>query len=463
MWGYQEHFRAYFQSNAKHLFEKLDAKLNPRIFFLGVLVDNMPESHPICLEPEDCGYDVNCFKDLINLAAELEKVDGEKNLLHSHPIAQEQHDKRIKTKSFTEAIDKILTGENLYEKVLQFVAPPAKIEGYWVFPILLLNKEAWSRHYILNKNRCFDRYRIYQSLIDSAVEVFLEACSQALGNYRNSGGRFVRTTDELLAVAAKNLMYTASSAGENIDGLHLLYDACNEIASLKYEGAVGIGRMLIASKDHENIKLSLQLKEPIKLSDFRKVRKFLEVTDKNSSIVTDSFYIYGLGQIVGEYNPVNESLFEVSFNSHYRWELSHNNNVLMLVEYRVPSLPKVKIDRNSFCSTTKRIFKEISSDQISDLWDIVLEATRQKKGAILVISGAAENEAGRLGKQSFELKPIKINNEIVKKLTAIDGAVLLNRDSICFAIGVILDGVACQKGDSSRGARYNSAIRYYEF
>ncbi len=28
--------------------------------------------------------------------------------------------------------------------------------------------------------------------------------------------------------------------------------------------------------------------------------------------------------------------------------------------------------------------------------------------------------------------------------------------------GVILDGLATTKGDSSRGSRYNSAIRYYE-
>jgi hypothetical protein len=51
---------------------------------------------------------------------------------------------------------------------------------------------------------------------------------------------------------------------------------------------------------------------------------------------------------------------------------------------------------------------------------------------------------------------------MVKKVTSIDGAVLLDRDANCHAIGVILDGVATEKGDPSRGARYNSAIRYYE-
>jgi alkaline phosphatase len=39
----------------------------------------------------------------------------------------------------------------------------------------------------------------------------------------------------------------------------------------------------------------------------------------------------------------------------------------------------------------------------------------------------------------------------------------LDRDSVCHAIGIILDGLATDKGDSSRGARYNSAVRYYEY
>jgi len=38
----------------------------------------------------------------------------------------------------------------------------------------------------------------------------------------------------------------------------------------------------------------------------------------------------------------------------------------------------------------------------------------------------------------------------------------LDRDAFCHAIGVILDGLATDKGNASRGSRYNSAIRYYE-
>jgi hypothetical protein len=81
---------------------------------------------------------------------------------------------------------------------------------------------------------------------------------------------------------------------------------------------------------------------------------------------------------------------------------------------------------------------------------------------MLVISDNAPEEAERLGKQSFTLTPIKLTPNLVQQITSIDGAVLVDRNSICHAIGIILDGLATDKGDSSRGARYNSAIRYYE-
>lgn len=39
----------------------------------------------------------------------------------------------------------------------------------------------------------------------------------------------------------------------------------------------------------------------------------------------------------------------------------------------------------------------------------------------------------------------------MKKITAIDGAVLIDPSSTCYAIGVILDGLASDKGSPARG------------
>lgn len=462
MWGYQQHMQISLKVSAESLFNEIDNKLNPNIFLLGLLVEERENRHPICLEPEDCGFTPQNFSDIENLASQLEKVDEERKIIHSHPIAQKKHEKRINTKSYIEAINKILKRENIYGKYEYFVASPTYIEGYLVFTILSLDKKVLNSYYSLTKDRFDERYRIYRSFIDSTIEVFLKESSHALKEPAKVMSAIDRNVDELLRDAGKQFMYTVSAAGENFEGLHGLYEACNEIASMKYEGAVGIGRMIIAPKEHKNVKIKLQLQEPIKLRDYRKVRKFLELSDNETSIISDSALIYGLGEIRGKYNPKEESLFIISFTSHFKWELYHDNNPLMVVEYREPSLPKEKINREKFYADFPRLFKGISKEQIDDLWDITIEATKQKHGTMLVVSDNAKDEAIRLGKQCFPLKPLKLTEGIIQQITSIDGAVLLDRNAICHAIGVILDGLATEKGDSSRGARYNSAIRYYE-
>lgn len=462
MWGYQQHVQISFQVSAESLFKKIDYKLNPKVFFIGILVDKREDRHPVCLEPENCGYNVSSFSDLKNLAAQLEKVDAEGRIFHSHHIAQENHEKRITTKSYIEGINKILIRENIYRENELFVGSPTYIDGFLVFTILSLNKEILNKYYTLTKDKMDERFTIYRSFIESAINIYLKECSSALKDPNNPINSIERNADELLRNAGRQFMYTVSAAGRNFEGLHGLYDACNEIASMKYEGAVGIGKMIIAPKDHKNVKITLQLKDPIRVSDYRKVRKFLELSDNNSSIISDTALIYGLGEIRGKYNPMEETLFVVSFTSHFKWELSHDNNPLMVVEYREPSLPVEKINREKFYTDFPRLFEGISKEQIDDLWEISMEATKQKHGTMLVISDNAQNEAIRLGKQCFPLKPLKLSEKIIQQITSIDGAVLLDRDSTCHAIGVILDGLATDKGDASRGARFNSAIRYYE-
>lgn len=462
MWGYQQHFKISIEVTAKSLFELVDKRLSPNVFLLGVLVDEQENRHPICLEPEDCGFDAKCFSDISTLAKELEKVDEETRIFHSHPIAQKSHEKRISTRAYIDAISKILKRDDLYGKYERYISSPTYVEGYLVFVILELQKDIIEQHYSLSKSKMDDRYTIFRSLIESTINVYLSACGHALKDPNNAITAIDRPANELMREAGKQFMYTVSQAGRNFEGLHGLYDACNEIASMKYEGAVGLGNIIIAPKEHKNIKITLQLKKPIRVNDYRKVRKFLELSDNNSSIVSDSALIYGLGVLRGKYNPKDESLFLVSFTSHFTWELSHDNNPLMVVEYREPKLPVEKIDRDKFYSYLKRIFKVISKDQIDDLWDIAIEATKQKHGTMLVISDDAIQESERLGKQCFPLKPLKLKDELIQQITSIDGAVLLDKEANCHAIGVILDGLATDKGDASRGARYNSAIRYYE-
>jgi hypothetical protein len=79
---------------------------------------------------------------------------------------------------------------------------------------------------------------------------------------------------------------------------------------------------------------------------------------------------------------------------------------------------------------------------------------------MLCITAGAKPEAERLRRQCFRVVPRTMTPPVLRQASSIDGAVLIEPSGVCYAIGVILDGQATEKGDSSRGARYNSAVRY---
>ncbi|RDY57929.1 diadenylate cyclase [Flagellimonas nanhaiensis] len=462
MWGFQQHMQHSLQFEAERFFERIDKDLDPKVFLLGVLTEEREDRHDICLEPEDCGYSVHLFSNLKQLAEELEKVDPEGQILHTHPVAQEGHTKRIGNNAFRDAIKKTLDRVDFDNETDKHVSYPTYVEGYLVFTILEIRNDTLDKYYSLTREKYANRFTIYRSFIESAIDVFLKESTNALKDPNRGFEAINRRPEEMLRESGKQFMYTISSIAENMEGLHGLYDACNAIASMRYEGAEGLGKLAVAAKDHMNLRLTLELEEPIKVSDYRKVRKFLELSTDDSIIVSDSALIYGLGELVGKYNPKKESMFIIDFISHFKWQVLHDNNPLMVVEYKLPNIPKERINRAKFYSDLPRIFKDLKKRQIDDLWDVTMRATQQKHGTMLVISSNAANESERLGKQSFAIKPMKLSPNIMQQITSIDGSVLLDKDAICYAIGVILDGLATEKGDASRGARYNSAIRYYE-
>lgn len=134
---------------------------------------------------------------------------------------------------------------------------------------------------------------------------------------------------------------------------------------------------------------------------------------------------------------------------------------MMEVINGVPSLPGAPVGEDKFRDHVRRRFTKSSRDEDA-LWEVVRNATKQTHGTMIVISSAAAEEADRLEEQSTVLKnPVSLNEVNLLMLSSIDGAVLVDPAGVCHAAGVILDGAAIKgKGTSSRGARYNSAIRY---
>lgn len=463
MWGYQTYFRVSAECAAKSIFDKLDEDLSPKVFLIGVLYGEKG-NNPICLEPEDCGYELELFSDVKKRAECLAGIDEEGNVIYDSNFAQNEHDEWIKSKSLAKAIEEVIRSRDERNGIISFCSMPVVVSEYKVLVVLQIKKDIYDSYYSLRKNKVENRYTIMVSLLEATIREFLNGCVEGLRK-PNPGKDLAipgRESEEIIRSAGRFLMYTPAWAGSEFDGLHGLFAACNAIASMKYEGTEGIGTILIARKNHPNIEILLTLTPPVKMKDNRAVRKLLEISSRDLSLLSDSGYIYGLGRITGIYESQNEDLYEIRFVSHHTWDLLHASNAMMRVTYGEPEMPKTKLNKEKFVANFQRTFKGLELLKIDKIWRLVTEASKQKHGTIIVVSKGAKDEAKRLGKQCFEIDAVQLTAEIVKGITAIDGAVLIDENSICYAMGVILDGLATEKGTPSRGARYNSAIRYIE-
>lgn len=392
----------------------------------------------------------------------MEATDEQRYVFHSHPIAQERHKQGIRIGSLQTAVLHALRRHEEYQGLVSHCSWPVPVNGYRVIVVLQFDREAFNSHYSLAKDReDKGNFRIFTSLLDATIREFFDLCEEELRKrepYRVKD----REYDEIIRSAGRMLMYTPSNAGGEFMGLHGLFDSCNAVSSLKHEGEESVGEMLIAKREHPNVEVVLSLKHPISMRNYHAVRKLLEVSSSKLNLLSDSGYIYGLGNSVELYDRRNEDLFLIRFVRHYTWELFHDRHLMMQVKYGQPSLPQGESGRSKFETDLKRIFPNVTTEGLSQLWELTTAAASQRHGTTFVISSDAQKEAIRLGSQGIVIEPTRLTQDIMRMITAIDGAVLVDPSSKCHAIGVILDGTAVKKGDPSRGARYNSAIRYVE-
>lgn len=285
-----------------------------------------------------------------------------------------------------------------------------------------------------------------------------------------------------------------------------LLEKIDDISTLTYESASPFGSILFMNKDIIDqpsiirFTVKFTLEDRIRLEDAKRIRKLLELTnvDKDLYLIADEKEVYGLGEVnwnlqkdalalrldftgLSKYNVVlirtetevisNGVLLVEDEKKFYRSDLGLIETNLIAVSFKNPRLGEEGYSSEKFTKLLKSTFWENHTDhnqisyKLERLDRIVRKAREQKQGTMVVITEpkTAKEELEQLSKQSTLIEPGIINPEYIKFLTAIDGAIYFDIDGNCHAIGVILDGVAKEDiGDSSRGARYNSAQRYLQ-
>lgn len=462
IWGFQRHFQISVQCAAAKLFGALDPEIEPQIMLLGLRREGTPSQHPVCLEPDDCGWAPSDFDKVRGDSDRFLENDGQENVMTTNARHYDSIQRRRRADANEAAVLAALkrsSPQNVAEDY--YFSGLLPVDDYDVGIVLRL-RFGKRRPYIIPQVHGWDQMRIPGSLVEAAANCLLGDALRALYVPAPASVEeyYGKDSDEILRKAASSLMLMPVFAAGGVDGLYGLYDACNYIASLNYEGAESKGGMLLADAAHPNIQFLYRLLKPVSLGRHRAIRKLLEVTKTGASLITDGDQVQGVGRMIGKYDEQRSDLLQLRFTGHHKWELLHGENCLMRVAYGVPTLPRPALDEKRFSEAFEIVFSEPSRFKARKLYDLALEACLQRKGTIMIFSPKASEESVRLANQSTPIEPLLLSVQHIRDLTAIDGALLVDLDGVCHSIGTILDGEATSAGDPGRGARFNSCIRY---
>ncbi|HEY4814485.1 MAG TPA: diadenylate cyclase [Chthoniobacterales bacterium] len=469
MWKYQRHFRAAAKYFAERVFRTLDQLFDPQLFLVGILADHNAERLPACVEPEkDFWIHPERFNSVLALAQSLIPAYPETGTLQSHPPAQQRQDQAVFYRSIRDAIKKTIESESAASSSLRYsVSLPTRVEGYLVCTVLGLQDNVIGGYYELKRSVVWvHKHRdteVAVSLIDAAANEFLERLRQELHKPDPGLGELGIDPEDIIRAAGRSLCRNTVERIDRgrIEGMHDLFNACSTISSLGYEKSVAAGRMILCRKDHPSLMPQISLLKPEKLSRYRAARKLFQLASGYLSLHSDSEEVFGLGSL-RDYDESQEDLFEMQVLGHQHWELNHAGKTLMKVRYGVPSLPRLSFHEAKLRSDLARIFRSITRDDISRLVKLIRAAEEASHGALLIIDENSAAEAHRLRKQGMSVHACLLTPDMLRHLITIDGAILLSPDGMCHGFGTILDGIATESGDPSRGARYNSALRYVE-
>jgi hypothetical protein len=319
------------------------------------------------------------------------------------------------------------------------------------FVILRLDRTAWARYR--------GRGDGSPSLISEVADTFLERVMQYLTDQFRIDSTEIpmpRAAELLRAAAARLIDGVRGPAAGEIAAEDLL-ETLDAVAAITYEKAENHGRILLSTAPH--CTEFLRLERPVDLRRSRAMRKLLEMTSARLALAVAGREATALIPLADTGLP--DGAVAIDFGGRHRWELRVADEVLMRVEAGVPDVPRPKMRRDDFDEAWLTAFGAVS-DHAELVWSVAEAAMEQRHGTLLVVSPAAPDEAQRLGQASTTIAPSVLNAELVRAVTSVDGAILLDLEGQCHAVGVILDGLVSERGDPGRGARFNSALRYVD-
>lgn len=459
MWGYQSHFRISLTSLAKRVFEQIGLPVEPKVFLVGLARPDH-SGHPVCIEPEDGEWTTLMFNDLPGSVQHAFDNHEMHRTLYTDAETMAEKPERIRRLAVTEEIRRQLEASDSANGVRSFCSMARPLRGYDVVCVLQLQHRIFSDHPSIRYSPPFRFGKqvddVETSLIHECVKVILDEAERALRNEDNPGkslGDDFRSAEEIVLKAAQSFMRTPFTSGMVFSEL---FGKFNRLSQLMYEGKTSLGSIILADKDDAGIQYLLKFAEPIQLSQTRWGRKVLQLAGSSASLIAGPEAIYGVGSPTNTEKPY----YTVDFVDHFHWQLRLGPQILMQSRFGSPSLPNEMISPERFASNLSRIFGDVSADALATFKSALDALLVLPRGSMLVVAEDAAQEARRLSKQGTTINPTPLSRELLEHATKIDGTILVDPSGLCHAVGVILDGAGNDECTPSRGARYNSAVRY---
>ncbi len=458
MWSYQPHFQSSAERSARELFNHLLPELDTSLFLVGIKVCENEKRLPLCVEPDHCTVQPSAFETIEREFQKTLENDDRSKMIYSNPTAEKRVHERIRTQSMARAIEKCCAAAPGQQNRTFIASDPTRVEHYVVSCVLSFDRTACESQMVFADD-IVDRMPVERSVIQAMAREFLDCCKDGLREEEPGVnlGVVKASSEELLRRGGQRFLnsvgWRAFGVGGlgNVDGL---YDAMNAISAMHYEGSVATGKFILSGRHGtEKLTSGIRFVEPVSLRNSRRIRKLLELTHGESSLLVADDGVVGLVDGLG-----TQSGLSIAVRGHRNWCVLIGESAICEFRYGIPSLPKPRLEEHVFQELCCRILPK--GADTAQLWRAADSCMKQSHGTMMVISSRAAVESQRLARQSTLIEPCNLTDWEVHAVSSIDGAILFNHAGMCCAIGVILDGLATAKGDPARGARYNSAVRY---
>lgn len=447
MWEHQAGFRWSLEQLANDVLDRAGANIDLRAHLVGFHADSQ-----VTVEPPRGLFDRDALADALDLAEQRFRRSKARREAGDDPDALAAARSMVRRQVLAERLTEAArTGERVH-----FAGIGVGVGEWFVVPVVTIHADHWNDLARLRRAGATDAGP--RSFPDACVTAVLDAASRELDR-RAAGVRIVVDPDAVLRTAADAFVSAlVQRSGQEL--AHGVRHALDAVSAQPYEGRAGSGSILLAQADHPDLETIIALEHPVPVGLTRSFRKVLEMSAPDLCLLCDGREVFGLGALAETYSADSDYVFTASILGNGSWELWHLDTPLLRSDNGIPQLPRERLDEDEFAHTVDMVFPEASARNARHLWEMAAACAVQAHGTMLVVHPDAAAEAARLLPQAHSIQPTRLAGRVLMAATGIDGAVLVSPDGRVHAVGVILDGVATGTGDSGRGARYNSAIRY---